>query len=844
MIDKGQKEAEIEDVMDELNGIEEWGKLLFSFVETVQRKSKFFCSFIYAANHGSKRNELWRDLTYQKLIVNNNPWVMLGDFNVTLYAHKHSMGGSTINQDMQDFKDCVAINELDDLCSTGLQYTWTKSPKNPMCGILKKLDRVMCNEKFTEEFGQAIAIFLPYIISDHSPSMVIIPNGLRKKNKAFRFANYIVDRPEFMSSVAKDWKMNVMGFQMFKVFKKLKEWQAKFDSDPLNSEFRMEASVILNEYKEAVVDENKLLSQKAKVNWMKDGDKNIAFFHKVVKGRKKKSRMMVKMCLNNFIEDAKEMVEEITDVEIKKAMFDIDNDKAPGPDGFTSCFFKKVWSIVGKDVCSAMNTPNKVSDFRPIACCNVLYKCISKVLTNRIKSGLEKVVSNNQSAFIPGRHIQDNILLTQELLKGYNRKNGPKRQSYGYFKRARGLRQGDPISPYLFTLVMEVLNLIMIKNIQSDGKFRYHKGKDLKLTHLCFAGDLMVFCNGDVHSIAIVKKSLNEFSSYSGLLPNMEKSTIFFGSVMEPLIDCKQLVDKVKERIRDWKNRFLSYTGRTVVNEIDKVMKAFLWSHGGGNHGKAKIAWKVVCRPKDQGGFGIKPLREWNEVLLMKNLWKIIEQKQIIWVQWVNRVKLKGKSIWEVEGKNISVWFDKWNHNGPLSLFITIKDVHAARFHENDKIVDLIEDGRWQWPNEWDVWRDLRKPIPKRLQTRDIMAKWSNGLALTYALCGKESDSVPHLFFQCLIHLRQASCNWNDIIEMIQQLHCKNNIKSVLNKVGTAAVVYCIWIEINLRTFQNVKRDENAVIMMIKEEIKWKLVSLKVKRSTAVSKTQRNGIYV
>ncbi|GKB41421.1 RNA-directed DNA polymerase, eukaryota, reverse transcriptase zinc-binding domain protein, partial [Tanacetum coccineum] len=150
-------------------------------------------------------------------------------------------------------------------------------------------------------------------------------------------------------------------------------------------------------------------------------------------------------------DEASEMIKDITDKEVKAAMFDIDNDKALGIDGYTSYFFKNAWSIVGVDICEAvkeffqtrklledvnatlislipkMNTPNKVSDFRPIACCNVLYKCISKVITNRIKSGLEKLVSINQSAFIPGISIQDNILLTQELLKGYNRKNGPKR---------------------------------------------------------------------------------------------------------------------------------------------------------------------------------------------------------------------------------------------------------------------------------------------------------------------------------------------------------------------------------------------------------------------------------
>ncbi|GKC16575.1 RNA-directed DNA polymerase, eukaryota, reverse transcriptase zinc-binding domain protein [Tanacetum coccineum] len=144
--------------------------------------------------------------------------------------------------------------------------------------------------------------------------------------------------------------------------------------------------------------------------------------------------------------EASAMTRDVTDLEIKEAIFDIDNDKAPGPNGFTALFFKKSWDIVGKDACLAIkeffkskkllyevnatlvtlipktNQPKKVSDFRPIACCNVVYKCISKILTNGIKGGLEKLVNMNQSSFIPGRLIQDNLLITQELLKGYNRK--------------------------------------------------------------------------------------------------------------------------------------------------------------------------------------------------------------------------------------------------------------------------------------------------------------------------------------------------------------------------------------------------------------------------------------
>lgn len=127
------------------------------------------------------------------------------------------------------------------------------------------------------------------------------------------------------------------------------------------------------------------------------------------------------------------------------------DDKSPVPDGYTAKFFKSAWSIVGKEVCLAVrevfvngqllkeinNTVialipkvsipdkiTKITDYRPISCCNVIYKCISKIISDRIMNGLPKIISSNQAAFVPQRSIFDNILLTQELMKSYHLQRG------------------------------------------------------------------------------------------------------------------------------------------------------------------------------------------------------------------------------------------------------------------------------------------------------------------------------------------------------------------------------------------------------------------------------------
>ncbi|GKD79210.1 RNA-directed DNA polymerase, eukaryota, reverse transcriptase zinc-binding domain protein, partial [Tanacetum coccineum] len=176
---------------------------------------------------GSERKELWKDIQRTKRIYYGWPWLLTGDFNVTLKNKEHSNGGLKVTNDMQDFIDCTNEAEVEDLCGCRVFYTWIKSPLNPQNSVLKKLDRAMVNEELLNHFPDENAIFLPYMVSDHSLVVVRFPYSFGKKKKAFRFANFITERDNFLPTVAAGWEINVHGHKMYKLVKKMKALKHK-----------------------------------------------------------------------------------------------------------------------------------------------------------------------------------------------------------------------------------------------------------------------------------------------------------------------------------------------------------------------------------------------------------------------------------------------------------------------------------------------------------------------------------------------------------------------------------------------------------------------------------------
>ncbi|GJY43525.1 RNA-directed DNA polymerase, eukaryota, reverse transcriptase zinc-binding domain protein [Tanacetum coccineum] len=511
-------------------------------------------------------------------------------------------------------------------------------------------------------------------------------------------------------------------------------------------------------------------------------------------------------------------------------------------------------------------TPGKVSDFRPTACCNVLYKCISKIMTNRYKGVLGTLVNENQSAFIGGRKITDNILLAQELFRGYNMKQNVKKVSFKIdLQKSYDTISWEFLKDVFVMFGFHEKMVSWIMTCVTSTKFSINiNGKRVGY----FKG---VFCHGDCESVRIVKKSMDEFSGFSGLLPNMQKSTVFFGGLSSA--EQQNILNIIPFSV----GKLLASVfllPKQVIYEIDKLLKGFLWCQGDLTKGKAKVSWNVVCKPKDQAA-----------------------KKDTLWVKWIIMEKIKGRSIWEVQSnrKSVNVWHDRWCRVSPPSDFIETRDVYDARLSNKRTVSEVIHEGRFLWPDEWsNEFKELRQikiprlndgiedtavwiyndtkvdwfsmvwfaqsiprhafviwlAIQNRLMTQDKLLIWRPNDDLKCVLCSKCPDSHNHFFFTCefskgiwnellqMLNVRLYECG-DQIINEIKALPANRNILGIVRRLACDAAVYYIWQEMNNRLFKNKKRDSNTILNTIKETFGMKLIGIKVKESRTVKEVEK-----
>uniref|UniRef100_A0A803PL06 Reverse transcriptase domain-containing protein n=1 Tax=Cannabis sativa TaxID=3483 RepID=A0A803PL06_CANSA len=410
-------------------------------------------------------------------------------------------------------------------------------------------------------------------------------------------------------------------------------------------------------------------------------------------------------------------------------------------------FFKHYWDSIGGDFCEAVldffhigrrhkgvnatnivlfpkvQNPKRPNHFRPISLCNVVYKVISKIIANRIKPLLPKLICPTQAAFVPGRNIQDNNVIAQEIVHSFNRKKGREglfaikidlmkaydRMSWGFIDHVLscfgvpqefrnwvsqcitttslniclnggpvekispscGLRQGDPLSPYLFIWAAEILSRIL-ENAQNEGiikGIRLSRGGP-SISHIFFADDLILVGRANMEEAKGVWGCLDQFCSWSGQKVNTIKTSIFFS---------KNTSTVIKQRIRELlglrsPEGNVNYLGLPLFRSRQKDadfnfildnlttklhVRDFWWGSEKGNHGLHLKAWDKLCLLKSLGGLGFRKSKEMNQAFLAKWGWNLLTGHQSLCCRILEAKYLKGKSFLDCESKASNSWFWK-----------------------------------------------------------------------------------------------------------------------------------------------------------------------------------------
>ncbi|KAL4388335.1 hypothetical protein GQ457_09G021820 [Hibiscus cannabinus] len=480
--------------------------------------------------------------------------------------------------------------------------------------------------------------------------------------------------------------------------------------------------------------------QKSRLKLFKEGDRNTNFFHLTASVRSKVNHIQCLRVNGNLLKDQHGIATAFEDhfkgsynrsstLPVKDFVVNFRRLKQSNVLRLEAPFSEE-------EVWSALRTSDEdVNDFRPISLVSSVYKIVAKVLSRRLAGCMEEVIGDNQFAFLQGKQITDCVLTANETIEDIRRRKRAALVFKADFQKAydtidwdfldfilekmgfrckwrswisycissatisvlvngsptnrfsikRGLRQGCPLSPFLFNCMGEALSLLLEK----ARSFRVFKGVEVGnsgfvVSHIQFADDLIVFTEASVANSRNIKRILRVFEVVSGLRLNPRKSKLYGLNVENCLVEdwaqqiqCivdkfpttylglplgfsrnsielwNPVIEKFRKRLDGWKGKLLSFGGRItllrsvfsnlhvyfmslfqvptgVAESLNKIMANFLWGPEA-SRPIHWVKWENVCRAKVNGGLGWFEISTRNRSLLNNRVWRYGSEAGSLW---------------------------------------------------------------------------------------------------------------------------------------------------------------------------------------------------------------------
>ncbi|GKB48572.1 RNA-directed DNA polymerase, eukaryota, reverse transcriptase zinc-binding domain protein [Tanacetum coccineum] len=380
------------------------------------------------------------------------------------------------------------------------------------------------------------------------------------------------------------------------------------------------------------------------------------------------------------------------------------------PQGANSSFFMLIPKI---------SNPISIKDFRPISLIGTHYKIIAKILANHLSKVIDKVVSKEHLNF--GSKWRSWIRACLRSSRSSILING---NPTSEFSIKRGLRQGDPLSLFLFILVMEGLHCAL-SNTVSSGLIRVIKlgSSDITLSHLFYADDVVITTDWNSRDIDNIIRVLHVFYLASGLRINIHKSNIYgigvsnneisslasrtgcaagffpftylglpIGANMNLSSSWNILIDRFQKRLSSRKANLLSIGGRltlikavlgslgiyylsifkapeSILNTLESLRSKFFWGGSQDSKNMAWVKWSYVLPSFDKGGLNIGSLK--NLALLQKWRWRMFSSSNTLWVNTIKALHGQDGGL-DNQGCNFN---GIWSRIVCTSIFLHSKDI-------------------------------------------------------------------------------------------------------------------------------------------------------------------------